>query len=135
VHFSKGMHHMDGETAIRYARARYVLDNPAEGSDFARSARQQIMMKAALTKVKQMSTWPSLLNALTALQNAIYTNLSLADLAQFALKMDLTNAHRVGLSNQNVLVDATSPDGQYILQPANSNWQAIKDYVKQQLYN
>src|SRR5438128_5579749 len=76
VHFSKGMHHMDGETAIRYARARYVLDNPAEGSDFARSARQQIMMKAALTKVKQMSTWPSLLNALTALQHAIYTNLS-----------------------------------------------------------
>jgi len=135
VHFSKGMQHMDGETAIRYARARYVLDNPAEGSDFARSARQQIMMKAALTKVKQMSTWPSLLNALTALQHAIYTNLSLADLAQFALKMDLTNAHRVGLSNQNVLADATSPDGQYILQPANSNWQAIKDYVKQQLYN
>ena len=93
------------------------------------------MMKAALTKVKQMSTWPSLLNALTVLQNAIYTNLSLADLAQFALKMDLTNAHRVGLSNQNVLVNATSSDGQYILQPANSNWQAIKDYVKQQLYN
>src|SRR5712692_4092451 len=42
IHFSKGMQHMDGETAIRYARARYVLDNPAEGSDFARSARQQI---------------------------------------------------------------------------------------------
>src|ERR1051326_2427118 len=52
IHFSKGMQHMDGETAIRYARARYVLDNPAEGSDFARSARQQIMIKAALTKVK-----------------------------------------------------------------------------------
>ena len=135
VHFSKGMQHMDGETAIRYARARYVLDNPAEGSDFARSARQQIMMKAALTKVKQMSTWPSLFNALTALQHTIYTNLSLADLAQFALKMDLTNAHRVGLSNQNVLVDATSPDGQSVLQPANDNWQAIKDYVNQQLYN
>lgn len=135
VHFSKGLHHMDGETAIRYARARYVLDNPAEGSDFARSARQQIMMKAALTKVKQMSTWPSLFNALTALQHTIYTNLSLADLAQFALKMDLNSAHRVGLSNQNVLADATSPDGQYILQPANGNWQAIKDYVRQQLYN
>jgi len=135
VHFSKGMQHMDGETAIRYARARYVLDNPSEGSDFARSARQQIMIKAALTKVKQISTWPSLFNALNALQHTIYTNLSLADLMQFALKMDLSNAHRVGLSNQNVLVDATSPDGQYILKPANDNWQAIKDYVKQQLYN
>src|SRR5947208_1492939 len=135
VHFSKGMQHMNGETAIRYARARYVLDNPAEGSDFARSARQQIMIKAALSKVKQMSTWPSLYNALNALQHTIYTNLSLADLMQFALKMDLTNAHRVGLSNQNVLASGTAPDGEYILKPANGNWQAIVDYVKQQLYN
>src|SRR5256714_165001 len=135
VHFSKGMQHMNGETAIRYARARYVLDNPAEGSDFARSARQQIMIKAALSKVKQMSTWPSLYNALNALQHTIYTNMSLADLMQFALKMDLTNAHRVGLSNQNVLATGTAPDGEYILKPANGNWQAIVDYVKQQLYN
>jgi len=135
VHFSKGMQHMNGETAIRYARARYVLDNPAEGTDFARSARQQIMIKAALSKVKQMSTWPSLYNALNALQHTIYTNMSLADLMQFALKMDLTNAHRVGLSNQNVLASGTAPDGEYILKPANGNWQAIVDYVKQQLYN
>jgi len=135
VHFSKGMQHMNGETAIRYARARYVLDNPAEGSDFARSARQQIMIKAALSKVKQMSTWPSLYNALNALQHTIYTNMSLADLMQFALKMDLTNAHRVGLSNQNVLASGTAPDGEYILKPASGNWQAIVDYVKQQLYN
>src|SRR5437016_8581299 len=135
VHFSKGMQHMNGETAIRYARARYVLDNPAEGSDFARSARQQIMIKPALSKVKQISTWPSLYNALTALQRTIYTNLSMADLMQFALKMDLNSAHRVGLSNQNVLVDDTASDGEAILAPANGNWQAIKDYVKQQLYN
>lgn len=135
IHFSKGIQHMDGETAIEYARARYVLDNPAEGSDFARSARQQIMIKAALTKVKSMSTWPSMYNALSALEHTIYTNLSLADLMQFALKMDLNNAHRVGLSNQNVLVDATASDGESVLQPANGNWQGIIDYVKQQLYN
>lgn len=135
VHFSKGMQHMNGQTAIEYARARYVLDNPAEGSDFARSARQQIMIKAALTKVKQMSTWPSFYNGLSALQRTINTNLSLADLMQFALKMDLNDAHRVGLSNQNVLVDATAPDGEYILKPSNDNWQAIKDYVKKQLYS
>ena len=135
IHFSKGMQHMDGETAIEYARARYVLDNPAEGSDFARSARQQIMIKAALSKVKSISTWPSMYNALTALQHTIYTNLSLADLMQFALKMDLNNAHRVGLSNQNVLVDSVASDGEYILLPANGNWPGIIDYVKQQLYN
>jgi polyisoprenyl-teichoic acid--peptidoglycan teichoic acid transferase len=143
VQFNKGMQHMDGETAIRYARAREPLEvcgmgtseNEAELTDFARSARQQIIIKAALAKVKQVSTWPSLFNAMSALQHTIYTNLSLADLTEFALKMDLNTAHRVGLSNQNVLVDSTAPDGEYILAPRNGNWQAIIDYVKQQLYN
>ncbi len=134
VHFTKGMMHMNGATAIEYARARYVYDNPAESTDFARSARQQIIMKAALAKLKSISTWPSMYSALSALEKTMYTNLSLADLAQFALKMDLNNAHHVGLSNQNVLVDSTSADGQYILLPQRNNWQLIKDYIKQQLY-
>jgi len=135
VKFTKGTHHMDGETAIEYARARYVIDNPAEGTDFARSARQQIIIKAALSKVKNIGTWPHIYSALDALQHTIYTNLSLADLAEFALHMDLDNAHHVGISTSNVLVNATSNDGQAILLPANNNWQAIIDYVKQQLYN
>jgi polyisoprenyl-teichoic acid--peptidoglycan teichoic acid transferase len=143
IQFNKGLQHMDGATAIMYARAREPLEvcgkgtseNQAELTDFARSARQQIIIKAALSKVKSISTWPSMFNALTALEHTIYTNMSLADLAQFALKMDLTNAHHVGLSNQNVLVDSTASDGEYILAPANNNWQAIIDYVKQQLYN
>lgn len=137
VHFNKGNQHMNGETAIRYARAREVLDNLAEGTDFARSARQQIIIKAALAKVKQMSTWPSLFNAMNALQHTIYTNMSLADLTEFAMKMDLNDPHtaHIGLSNQNVLQDGTTGDGQYILQPANGNWKGIIDYINQHLYN
>ena len=134
VHFSKGMQHMNGATAIVYARARYVLDNPAEGSDFARSARQQLIMKAALSKLKDWHNWFSLYGALDALKQTIYTNLSLADLAQFALKMNLNTAHRIGLTNDNVLMDATSSDGQAILTARNNDWQTIKDYVKQNLF-
>jgi LCP family protein required for cell wall assembly len=143
VQFNKGWQHMDGARAIEYARAREPLEvcgkgtseNQAELTDFARSARQQIIIKAALSKVKSVSTWPSLYNALNVLSKAIYTNLSLADLGLFAQKMNLDSAHRVSLSNQNVLMDATSNNGQYILLPVNGNWQAIKDYVKKNLYN
>src|SRR5260370_23144513 len=143
IQFNKGLQHMDGETAIRYARAREPLEvcgkgtseNQGELTDFARSARQQIIIRAALAKVKQVSTWPKLFNALTALRHTIYTNMSLPDLAEFALNMDLNAAHPVGLSNQNVLVDSTSSDGQYILVPRNGDWNAIVGYVKQQLYN
>ena len=135
VQFTKGLHHMDGETAIEYARARYVIDNPAEGTDFARSARQQLIMKAALTKLKDWRTWPSFFSALDALKHTIYSNMSLADLAMFALKMDLNNAHRVGLSFSNVLMDSKSGDGQDILLPQNGDWNLIKTYINQQLYN
>jgi LCP family protein required for cell wall assembly len=135
VTFAKGQQHMDGARAIIYARARYVLDNPAEGSDFARSQRQQIIMKAALSKMKSWQTWPQIFNAMDKLQKTIYTNLSLADLAEFALKMDLNDAHHVGLSNDNVLTDATSSDGQSILLPQNGDWSLIPAYIQKQLYN
>src|SRR5262249_28146874 len=53
VTFTKGNQHMDGETAIEYARARKTINNAAEGTDFARAARQQIIIKAAISKIKQ----------------------------------------------------------------------------------
>lgn len=129
IQFKTGLQHMDGERAIEYARARYVLTPASEGSDFARSVRQQILVKAILSRARQVSAWPSLLNATTALQQAIFTNLSLADLALFAEKMDFSHAERIGLSNDNVLTGAQSSDGQAILLPQNGNWDAIKQYV------
>jgi len=135
VKFTPGEQHMDGARAIVYARARYVINNPAEGSDFARSARQQLIMKAALSRMKQWQTWPHLFSAMDTLQNTLYSNLSLADLSQLALKMDLNAAHRVGLSTSNVLENATSSDGQSIIQPANNDWTQIPPYIQKQLYN
>ena len=140
VQFNKGMQHMNGETAIEYARAREPLEvcgkgtseNLAELTDFGRSARQQIIVKAVLSDVKQVSTWPKLFNAMDALQKAVYTNMSFADLSEFALKMDLNDAKtaHIGLSNQNVLTD----DGSYNLVPKNGDWSIIPPYIQQHLY-
>ncbi len=144
VQFNKGMEHMNGDRAITYARAREPLaicnmgqsQNLAELTDFGRSARQQIMVKAVLAKVKQSSTWPRLYDAMDAMKSALYSNMSLADLGQFALKMDLNDAKtaHIGLSNQNVLIDDKSSDGQYILQPQNHDWKVIPPYIQQHLY-
>ena len=145
VQFNKGVQHMDGETAIRYARAREPLsicgmgtsENEAQLTDFARSQRQEDIMKAALAKVKQMTTWPSFFNALTALQKSIYTNLSFSDLARFVLAMDLNspNTPHIGLTNANVLQDSSLSDGTYILAPQGGNWNIIPPYIQQRLYN
>lgn len=142
VQFNPGLQHMDGATAIEYARAREPVEvcgmgtseNQAELTDFGRSQRQQIIMKAALTKLKDWRTWPSLFNAMDKLKNTLYSNLSLADLSEFALKMDLNGAHHVGLSNANVLMDSIV-GGQDVLLPRNGDWTLIPPYVQQQLYN
>ena len=133
IHFNTGPQHMNGEQAIEYARARYVTDPPSEGTDFARSARQQLLMHAILARARQMSAWPGLSHAATALQATVYSNLSLADLLLFVRKMNLTHAIRLGLTNQNVLVGAVSNDGQDILLPQNGDWSAVRNYVAQNL--
>lgn len=148
ITFNEGkQQHMDGETAIEYARARKpVLDpaqgivNPAEGTDFARSARQQIIIKAAMSKIKQLTTWPKIFDALNALQDTIRTNLSMLDLVQFSLDMDLESSKtaRIGLSFDNVLTEGTSDDGQSIIVPKSGDWNdwtTVASYVKQNLYN
>ena len=144
VQFNKGTQHMNGETAIEYARAREPMavcstkpsQNLAELTDFGRSARQQIIVKAVLSDVKQVSTWPKLFNAMDALKSTIYTNMSFADLSEFALKMDLNDSKtaHIGLSNQNVLEDSTASDGGYILRPQNGDWSVIPKYIQQHLY-
>jgi polyisoprenyl-teichoic acid--peptidoglycan teichoic acid transferase len=140
IQFNKGLQHMNGATAIEYARAREPAEvcggtsiNQAELSDFGRSRRQQLIMQAALSKMKQWQTWPHLYSALDALKGTLYSNLSLADMASFALKMDLNGAHRLGLTNDNVLTDA-NVDGQDVLLPQNNDWNLIKQYIQQGLY-
>jgi polyisoprenyl-teichoic acid--peptidoglycan teichoic acid transferase len=129
IHFNAGPQHMDGEQAIEYARARYVLSPLSQASDFARSVRQQLLITAILGRAKQISAWPGLLNATTALQNAIYTNLSVTDLGLFGEKLNFAHAAHIGLSEQNVLVGSQSSDGQDILLPANGDWSSIQQYV------
>lgn len=131
VTFKTGPQHMNGERAIEYARARYVLEPASQGTDFARSERQQILLRAILTRAKQPSAWPGLNGALNALEKTLYTNLSLSDLTLFAQKMDLARAQRVTL--QDVLADATADDGESILVPASGNWDDIRSYVASKL--
>jgi polyisoprenyl-teichoic acid--peptidoglycan teichoic acid transferase len=133
IHFNTGPQHMNGERAIEYARARYVLQPTSEGTDFARSVRQQLLIRAIVSRLKSPEAWPGLSNALTALQKAIYTNLSLADLTAFTMKMDLSHAAHVGLTNENVLMDGQSADGQDILLPRNGDWDVVRRYVSDHL--
>lgn len=54
LHFDKGVQHMDGATALKYVRSRHALG--PEGSDFARSIRQERVINAFKDKVFSIGT-------------------------------------------------------------------------------
>lgn len=54
IHFNKGLNHMNGETALKFVRSRHAKG--VEGTDFARSQRQEKVIKAFKDKVLSAQT-------------------------------------------------------------------------------
>ncbi|MDE3076137.1 MAG: LCP family protein [Chloroflexota bacterium] len=132
VHFDAGRQHLDGERALEYARARYSTD-PKEGTDFARSARQQRLTTALRRKVLSPAGAWRFFPVVGATAAAMRTNLSAADMAAFFLGFRAEGAKHITLDTSNVLVESRSANGQDILLPRGNNYQAIASYVKSQL--
>ena len=132
VSFAAGRQHMDGETAIRYARARYA-DVPEEATDFARAQRQQRLVAAIGAKLRQPTQWWRGFAVMNALQPALQTNLAPADLLLIFLRADTGNATRIRIDDTNVLENATSSDGQAILQPHGGDYDLIVRYIRDEL--
>lgn len=130
IYFKKGEQHMNGERAIRYARAR-ESSNPLEGSDFARAARQQRLVSAIKSKLLSPAGWIHAPAVMGAVENHIYTDVSAGDLIRIFSK-GVNNKDHIVLSNQNVLADGTSSDGQYILVPRTS-WADVHNFVRDAL--
>lgn len=53
IHFDKGRIHMDGETALKFVRSRHAKGS--EGTDFARSQRQEKVIRAFMDKIFSLS--------------------------------------------------------------------------------
>jgi LCP family protein required for cell wall assembly len=78
VDIPAGRQHMDGETALRYARTRH------QDSDFGRMARQQHVMVALRSTLLRPWNWWRVPAVLGAVQRATKTDLGPLDLATLA---------------------------------------------------
>lgn len=70
VRFAAGRQHMNGETALKYARTRHADD------DYRRAERQQQVLNAVAGKMLLPLYWPGVLNAIT---QHVETDLSALD--------------------------------------------------------
>lgn len=104
---------LDGLGALRYARARYT-DSPAESSDFARGARQQLILAAVRNRITfDPPGIPRALALADALEGHLKTNLSIVDLVMLA---EHVSPDRRVILEEGVVVEATRNSiGQYVL--------------------
>jgi LCP family protein required for cell wall assembly len=114
---SKGLHHMDGATALKYARTRH------QTSDFTRMRRQQQIIMALRDRVLSTDAIGRLLpNApqiLSTLSSSIVTDLGPSDIVQLVmLAKDLPpdNITRVTV-DETAAQPWTTPGGAQILLP------------------
>lgn len=81
IHFDSGVQHMDGDTALKFVRSRHSPD-PAEGSDFARSRRQELVISAIQHKLVSQDIFT---------KPKIYQKL--IDLLSRSIQTDITSEH------------------------------------------
>lgn len=119
---SKGFHHLDGATALKYARERH--DDP-EG-DFGRAKRQQQIMQAVKNKIFSANTFINVftLNDLfDTLGDNVKTNIGVEEFPSFfelARKLDTNNIN-------NVVVDAWNSDS--LLKVSHVQYGAVRAFV------
>jgi len=138
ISFEQGMQHMDGETAMKFARSRHALS--FEGSDFARARRQQRIIIAAKEKLLSMETLMNpvkILNIMDELSDSI----KVSDITTEDIRAGLLLAQKIEKGSiYTMVLDPMSgnwtlitedPSDAYVLFPkaGAGNWENIHEFV------
>lgn len=136
VHFDEGTQHMNGDRALIYARSRHA--EGSEGSDFARSRRQQEILVAMKNTILHPMRWLTFarLRALPkVLDDATDTDMNIGELASVGKKF----LKIPEFSTQKVVLEpllTQGPEyvyGRFVLVPKDS-WDDVHGYINKQLH-
>jgi len=111
VDIPAGLQHMDGDTALKYARTRH------QDSDFARTARQQQVVGAVRNAMLSPANWPRVPAVLAAVSQSIKTDATPLDAIALgaALLRDPGDPDRLVIDT-SLADEVTGADGAYLLQ-------------------
>lgn len=132
VSFQKGPAHLNGDKALEFVRSRH--GNNGEGSDFARSRRQQLVIQAVREKLFSLGTLANpkkIGDLLNILSGHIQTDLSSWDMIAFAPLASQIDRDKITM---RVLTDASNGElvpanvgGAYMLFPRKPDWSEIRN--------
>lgn len=131
LEFKKGLTHLDGITALKFARSRHALE---DGGDFNRAMRQQQVIEAIKNKVISLGFIPKIIPLMDEFKKDVKTDIKLDIIKKFISQANKLNEYKITsfvLTDQNVLQNAVSDDRQYILIPREGidDWRGIQRII------
>jgi polyisoprenyl-teichoic acid--peptidoglycan teichoic acid transferase len=132
LHFDKGIQHMDGETALKYARSRHSATN---GGDFNRAERQKLVVTAVRDKIMNIGFIPKIIPTIQILSRYITTDIDFSTMSVLVSKIPEVSGYKIisiALTDENVLTNTRASTGQAILSPkkGESDFSEIKDFIE-----
>jgi len=146
IHFNKGLNHMDGKTALEFVRSRHAAQ-AIEQSDFARSRRQEKVIKAFKDKLFSLQILADpgkLVNLYGIIKDSINTDIKDTEFDDFVRLVEKVKNAKIengvldeGDNSQNRAgLLENPPTGeefgyQWVLIPriGNGNFSEIKNYI------
>ncbi len=137
IAFTAGLQHLDGERALEFARSRHGCCN--EGSDFARSKRQKLILEALENndKVNDYMSPRKILNLYDLFKQYVATTLTIPELARLPKLLDGVKPENIVLwqlddGPDGLLINATINEG-FFLQPITGTWDQVTRRAKNML--
>ena len=135
IEFTAGETHMDGSTALKFVRSR--MGTNGEGSDFARSRRQQLVLEAFRSKVLSLETLSSPLKITELIKTfgkSVEIDIPVKDilkLYKLSKKIEETHSFVLATGKDALLINPPPNDygGSWVLVPKNGNFDDIHKYV------
>jgi LCP family protein required for cell wall assembly len=133
--FPAGRQQLDGTLALKFARSRHA---PQDGGDFNRSRRQKAVLLGVKERVFQVGFLPKALPFIQSLVGDLQMDIELDVIREWISQAEEWRGYTVNsiaLTEQNVLKQGKSRDGQAVLLPKDSEngWQSIREYIKAEL--
>lgn len=132
LHFDKGNQHMDGATALKYARSRH---SSVGGGDFNRAERQKLVVTAVRDKIISIGFIPKIIPTVQTLTRHITTDVDFTKMSELVTKIAEVSSYKIvsiALTDTNVLKNAKASTGQFILSPklGENDFSEVKKFVE-----
>jgi LCP family protein required for cell wall assembly len=113
-HIEAGPQHLDGATALKYARTRATA-----GADFDRARRQQQVLLAILERALAIDVIPKIPELWTTMAGTVQTDLQLVDILELAKLADRIKSQSIqtAVIDHSMTVDYKTATGAQVLLP------------------